>query len=414
MRLFFLLFFFSSALRAEEIVVHLAAHSSLQPLYLEIKESDPKVFSATYVKELEEVLCFDFNHNGKTQVTKNKTHTYSIKATVSAKNIAVHFSDREGNAKKLEPVALTGKLNEDRRKIHKISDAIFESFFQEKGISSSHILYTVRQKNGEEKDSSKWKSEVWESDYDGANSHPRTAEQTLCVSPIYLPNRQGFLYVTYKTGQSKIYCSLGQEKKKVSQIRGNQFMPSLSAKGDLLAFVCDATGNPEIYLLRSPLQGTEKPWQITSAPNGAQASPTLNPNGKQIAFVSNKDGTARIYTMNVPSSAKVVSKPVILTKMYKDNTSPSWSPDGKYIAYSALTKGVRQIFIYDLASKRELQVTRGGGHKENPSWALNSRHLVYDCTDMKGSDLYLIDIEEKEPTKISKGSGEKRFPSWQL
>jgi len=59
----------------QEIRVLLDTQSCLSPIYLSGIECIDDSFSEAYVKELEKILQFDFNHNGKTKVaarTKEK------------------------------------------------------------------------------------------------------------------------------------------------------------------------------------------------------------------------------------------------------------------------------------------------------------------------------------------------------
>ena len=118
--------------------------------------------------------------------------------------------------------------------------------------------------------------------------------------------------------------------------------------------------------------------------------------------------------MDIPSEKMTIQdiKPTLISRKCRENSAPSWSPDGKKIAYSARSSGPRQIWIYDVETKEERQLTDGPGDKENPSWASNSQHLIFNLSNKEGSELYLVNIHQPEAVKISAGAGEKYFPIW--
>ena len=103
----------------------------------------------------------------------------------------------------------------------------------------------------------------------------------------------------------------------------------------------------------------------------------------------------------------------MITKKNRENISPAWSPNGKKIAYSAKIGDTRQIWIYDLDTEEEMQLTTGPENKENPSWAPDSIHLIYN-TDQEGvGQIYLIDLFQQKPIQITHGNGIKRFASFE-
>lgn len=441
------LFLFAPLGAEEEIVVPLFAQGELTPLYLDTISGSNAGFDNSYLDKLLSILRFDLDSNGKTQtipktqkislqLSKEKgwknfgrsgwepLHIpYVVKALMEEQKLSIAVYNVKGDTiHTIEQIPLSGLISEDRSKIHKLSDAIFDALFSTRSIASTSILYTVRRQTGA--NSTLWQTEIWEADYDGGNPRQITREGHLCVTPCYLPptrsgHSQQFLYVSYRIGQPKIYIASTLEGigRRLSYLRGNQLMPTLSPLKNQIAFISDITGNPELFVQPFDLQKglLDKPRQIFSAPTAAQGSPTFSPSGKEIAFVSNKDGTPRIYIIAIPapgSSVKEV-KPLLITKQNRDNTCPAWSPDGTKIAYSALTRGVRQIWVYDTATGREKQLTEGGQHKENPAWAPDSIHLVYNSSTEKTAELYLININQTKAVKITSGPGEKRFPTWE-
>lgn len=421
LRLWLALFLSVPLFGREELVVHLQKQERAIPLCLASIECRDNSFSNSYLKELERVIRYDFSHNGKTAMTASDKSCGQLKMEILHKNARLELIQGEMR-KVIDNIALTGHLEEDRVTLHRLHDALFQELFHTSGIASTRILYTVRQKKGE--DSTEWQSEVWAADYDGSRAQRLTYEESLCVTPAFIPANQGkqcnhFVYVCYKMGQPKIYVSSITQKsgRRLTYLSGNQLMPALSPKLNQIAFVCDAGGNPDLFVQDFSLEkgAYGKPRQIFSAPGAAQGSPSYSPDGKQLAFVSNKDGTPRIYLFAIPPAGASVKelKPFMISKKARENTSPAWSPDGKKIAYSAQVSGIRQIWLYELESGLELQLTEGEGHKENPSWAPDSLHLVYDCTLAGSSELYMIDTLQKNAVRITSGTGEKRFPCWE-
>ncbi|MCE5319246.1 MAG: Tol-Pal system protein TolB [Parachlamydia sp.] len=430
----------------EPIVVRLETEARLLPLYASHWIRENPGFEAAYLDKLEKVLRFDLGHNGATALLpingENETLAskgpfdhlsspetwqaqriyYVVKAKVSDKKLSLRLMTVNANANRaVDALPLTGDLAQDRRKIHKLADTIHKELFGKEGIASTRFIYTVKYQDT----SKKWVSDVWEADYDGGNPRQVTRAMGLTVTPACIPAESGkssgsFLYVSYLNGQPKIYIgscnSQDGSSKRLTLMRGNQLMPTVSKQRDKIAFVSDITGNPDLFIQPfSPESGAiGKPQQIFAAYKATQGTPTFSPDGKQIAFVSNKDGSARIYIITIPAPGASLKgiKALLISKQNRESTAPAWSPDGTKLAYCAMTNGVRQIWIYDFDKKEERQITQGQGNKENPAWAPNSLHLIYNSTGNSGSELFLINLNQPQAAKISSGSGEKRFPNW--
>lgn len=448
MRIWLFIFCVAAALAhgdEQEIRVHLSTSSSLSAVYVG-KFQNQNSFDQNYVSQLESIFQFDLNHNGSLKVAdsaqekemllaqsdpkaafspsswKNFGIPYVIKVGISNKILTAQlFSSQSSTLKHFAEILLSGDLATDRRQIHKLADGICKALFVREGIANTRILFACQAKESRADDAN-WTSEIWECDWDGSNARQVTREKSYCVTPVLVPASakfphagDRFLYVSYKMGQPKIFLASLKEGKgqKLIDLRGNQLLPAISPARDKVAFICDAAGRSDLFMQPfNPTSGeVGKPVQLYSFPRSTQASPTFSPDGSKIAFVSDKDGRMRIYV--IPSHPTLKrAEAELITKQNGENSCPSWSPDGKKLAYSAKTGGVRQIWIYDFATKEERQLTSGPGNKENPSWAPDSLHLVFNSTDAASSELYLVNLNQPEVLKITKGPGKKHYPTW--
>jgi len=437
-----LLFLLPICLFCQELEIRLSTRTPLKPVYLTGLHVPASEYDWRYFEELRAVFEFDLNTNGFSTVMPiqagyeerlewpdvksdfnltpwKKDHIPFVLAIQVLQNRLqlIAFDVENGTSKKYPDLSLTGRIEEDRRQLHRLADTLQKDLFGVQGIASLKILYTQRQKSGDD-----WISEIWVCDADGGNARRILSEKGYCLSPGFFPpaiSKDEFYYISFQQGQSKIYRSAlnKTEGEMMVSLRGSQVLPAMNRAGTQMAFITDVAGRPDLFIQNLDAKGkmSGKARQLYSAPRATQASPTFSPDGKRIAFVSDKDGPPRIYVLDV-ASPKETKRPAprLLTKQNRENTSPAWSPDGKKLAYSAKVDGVRQIGIYDFETEEEIQITSGSENKENPSWAPDSLHLVYntECEDI--CELYLIHLNQGEPVLISKGGADqKRFPCWE-
>lgn len=407
---FFLLLFFPLISQEPELVVELETEGKLIPIHLQslINQSS---LSKKDADQLEEVLKFDLNHNAITALSEPKEAVYKLRVTLKDSQLDLKAWSKNEEVDVSIPYTIV-----DRSIVHQLADAFVKALFNQPGVASTRLLYTIRVNRDH--------SEVWESDYDGFNARQVTRNAKYAVTPTYLPPEPGakpgtFFYVGYETGQPKIYVANLKDGigKRFVNLNGNQLMPTISLQRDKFAFISDVTGNPDLFFQEfSPEKGLiGKPRQIYSAGFAVQGTPSFSPDGKKIAFVSDKGGTPRIYVMPIPPAGASIKdlKPTLISKMHQQNTAPNWSPDGTKIAYCSKIKGTWQICIYDYQTGRERQLTIGALNKENPCWAPNSLHLVYNTSDSAQCQLYMLNIKQSSAVKLTSGSGDKRFPVWQ-
>ena len=107
-------------------------------------------------------------------------------------------------------------------------------------------------------------------------------------------------------------------------------------------------------------------------------APHLSPDGKLIAFDASTIDMAANYRKSavylMPASGGEAKK---ISQGPKQDDSPAWSPDGKTIAYlSNREGGSKQIYLFDVASGVETQLTSLTGGAGSLKWTPDGRGLV--------------------------------------
>lgn len=175
------------------------------------------------------------------------------------------------------------------------------------------------------------------------------------------------------------------------------FMPN-----GTIAVALNIRGNTDIYSLDSSYKNTAGTLASDSA---IDVSPSFDQSGTMMAFVSDKLGNPNIFVKDLSSgTVRRVSKSGY-------NTNPSMSPDGKYIAYSKQSSGHR-IFVYEMATDTEKQVSFGPGSDENPSFAPDSYFIAFSSSRAGGRKIYLTTRNGDGAVQVPTGEGEAIMPAF--
>jgi TolB protein len=126
----------------------------------------------------------------------------------------------------------------------------------------------------------------------------------------------------------------------------------------------------------------------------------------RIAFVSTGSGKKEIYTCEFDGY-----NPARLT--YNDSISlfPSWSSDGQYIAYTSYKGGKPDIFIRNLADKREA-VVANEGINITPAFAPDKFELAATLSFSGDQEIYLLTGTGKMIKKLTNNRGSDVSPAW--
>ena len=142
-----------------------------------------------------------------------------------------------------------------------------------------------------------------------------------------------------------------------------------SPDGRTIAFVSDATGEDEIYLVAQ--DGSEKPEPLTTGGQAMRYAPEWSPMGTHLAF-SDKDG--KLYVVDVETQ-DVIDVADEVRGSLRDYT---WSPKGGYLAFSMTDPtDFNSIYIWSLADRELHRITGEYFHEWNPVWDPDGNYLYY-------------------------------------
>ncbi len=142
-----------------------------------------------------------------------------------------------------------------------------------------------------------------------------------------------------------------------------------SPDGRRIAYVSDATGEDELYLIAQ--DGSGEPEQLTTGGQAMRYAPEWSPTGKHLAF-GDKDG--KLYVIDIDTQAVIE----VADEARGPLRGYVWSPRGGYLAFSMSDpSGFRSIYVWSLADRELHRITGEFFHEWNPAWDPDGDYLYY-------------------------------------
>ncbi len=269
----------------------------------------------------------------------------------------------------------TAPVRDWRHVAHRIADEIYTRLTGESGYFTSRITFVAS------KGDMKWLSLM---DQDGANRVDLTHDRSLVLTPRFAPTGEQLFYLSYESGQPRIFrWDLYTGKKAIQgDYPGLNSTPAWSPDGQYMALTLSKDGNPEIYL-RNLRSGELR--RLTEN-NAIDTSPSFSPDGSQIVFNSDRAGSPQIYVMDANGGN---ARRLTFEGSY--NAAPSWSPRGDYIAYVSGGGGRFRISVIDPKGQNGRALT-DSWMDESPTWSPNGRVILFSRQSGSQSRLYTIDF----------------------
>ncbi len=145
--------------------------------------------------------------------------------------------------------------------------------------------------------------------------------------------------------------------------------PRWSPDGKSLAYISEATGEEEIYVVG--VNGDGDPDQITKGTKGWKFPPAWSPDGKKLAYA---DGSQTIYMVD-KDTGRITR---VDSSDYWEMDQYTWSPDSRWLAYAKYENhNFQSIFLYDTESNKVARVTDSFTNDTDPVWDPAGKYLYF-------------------------------------
>lgn len=151
-------------------------------------------------------------------------------------------------------------------------------------------------------------------------------------------------------------------------------------KGDTLIFNQTVNGYQNWFII--PANGKGKIQQLTND-NQNNRNINFNSDHNKAVYLS---GRNEVRQMDLSTFASETLCRDELWGFYND--LPTYSPDDRYIAFTAYRNFERDIFLYDLNEKKQINLTNTGVTEINPFWSPDGKHLYFNSNRTKQSYPY--------------------------
>ncbi len=274
-----------------------------------------------------------------------------------------------------------------RTNVARLADDIIEAVSGVPGINATTFVFVGR---------SRGKKEIFRCNGDGSGVLQLTSDRSISVSPSLSPKGDYVAYTSYVSGYPDIYTInlSSRQRSRIVSAPGTNGGAAISPDGGRIACTMSFSGNKELYVMGRN-GGRARGLTRTAA---SESSPAWSPDGSEIIYSSDQSGRPQLFRM---SASGGTLRPLSLGFGYC--TEPAWSPDGNRLAFTARAGGI-VVVLHDFRTGSTRRLAEG----EDPCWAPDSRHLAF----ARGGSLFRLNVDSGEVKRLPVGVSGISEPSW--
>jgi Tol biopolymer transport system component/DNA-binding winged helix-turn-helix (wHTH) protein len=211
-----------------------------------------------------------------------------------------------------------------------------------------------------------------------------------------------FLFAQYQQDQEKQNLTSQQSLtlnniEQLTYLEGVEQMPDIASNGTQMAFQWVREQEPGKIYIRSLNVGSDALHQI-SLSNDHEGHPKFSPDNKLLAYSRVKNGSqCQLRLRELGTNMDRLLAENCLSDSKRKSALLAWSPDSKTIAYSKEVADKTAIFLLDVATKEERQLTfpKGVFNDTQVIWTPKNELYVIRLSGMR-SDIYRVSLNGKE------------------
>lgn len=146
-------------------------------------------------------------------------------------------------------------------------------------------------------------------------------------------------------------------------------------------------------------------------------SPSISPNGNKLAFISDRDGPRSVYLMDIdnPRSIHELIKGELSTEFEELHLlapSIAWSPDSRKVSMAVKSKGHDAAFVIDVESGDRTRLPIELDAIYSVEWSPDGKQLTFMGIKGAQSDIYLYDFATKKVVNLTNDLYLDTEPVW--
>ena len=167
----------------------------------------------------------------------------------------------------------------------------------------------------------------------------------------------------------------------------------------VLLLLPNACGNPE--------PSVPTPLPTPSLPPPPPPTPTPLGGTKFMAFQTDRDGNWEIYLLDLTSWQEYN-----LTQHPSDDRNPAWSPDGTRVAFESNRDGNWEVYLLELGSGEVTRMTHDLAFDGAPAWSPDGTRIAFESYRDGNWEIYLMALDGGHLTRLTDDPAGDYGPAW--